>query len=427
MASSSTHNILIIGGSVAGISEAHYLLRHVLPALTNDLSISYKVTLLSASTHFYWKVGAPRGLVNESLISISDALIPVVDGFTEYDRSLFEFVQGTAFRLNAPARRLQVKSVANELFEIGYDSLVIATGTTSNSPLFSLAGTHDITEKALKNMHARLAEARTILVAGGGPAGTETAGELGAEFGGRIGSDEEKEITILSGNSRLLPGLNARTSADAEAKLTQLGVNTRHGVRVTSTSPKIEAASPTKVLLSDGSQMNVDVYIDATGCTPNTSFLPSEWLDDRGYVKTNTSTLRLDVPNDSHVYSLGTVTSFTNGSYFDVISAVRPLADSIRLDQIAAAANSPLKREQNAENASWWSWLWSSPADPLKRKATYTQQTAEIQFVPIGRDGGVGVVFGWRVPNFMVYRVKAKTYMIEKARPLVEGDDYRTP
>lgn len=424
MTISSTHKILIVGGGVAGISEAHYLLRHVLPFLSKELRTAYKVILLSASSHFYWKVGAPRGLVTPSLISLSESLIPVTDGFQEYDPSIFEFVQGTAFRLDAPARTLQVRSVSDELSEIYYDSLVVATGAASKSPLYSLVGHHELTKNALASMHTRLTSARTILVAGGGPAGTETAGELGAEFGGRHEIEDGKDITILSGNSRLLPRLNALTSADAEAKLKQLGVKIRHNVRVKSTLTTTNGDGPTKVLLSDDSEMMVDVYIDATGCIPNTAFLPSMWLNEGGFIKTNSSTLRLEVPETSNVYALGAVTCFTNGSFFDVVDAVRPLAESIRLDLLTSTTATKAKTLDNTNNASWWFWL-SSSSDPLKRRLSYKQKKADTQFVPCGRDGGVGVLHGWRVPNRMVYSVKAKTFMIEKARPIVEGADFR--
>ena len=157
---------------------------------------------------------------------------------------------------------------------------------------------------------------------------------------------------------------------------------------------------------------------------PNTAFLPSEWLDERKYVKTDPETLRLESPNVSNVYALGTVTSFTNGSFLDAVDTVRPLAESIRLDQVAATMPIPTKIEDN-EFALWWSWLCPSSSDPMKRRITYKQNLSESQFVPCGRGGGVGVLFGWRVPSWMVYKIKARTFMIEKARPIVEGAGFR--
>ena len=218
MADTVTRNILIVGGGVAGISEAHFLLRHVLPSLHDQFSVTFKLTLLSPSSHFYWKVGAPRGLVNPSLISLRESFIPIADSFRHYGSAHFNFVQGTASHLDAVSKNIQIRINSDELSNLEYDILVIATGTTSSSPLYSLVGSHDKTERALRDMHGRLPRAQSILIAGGGPVGTETAGELGSEYGNRPES-EQKEITILSGHSRLLPRLNAKTSADSEAKL----------------------------------------------------------------------------------------------------------------------------------------------------------------------------------------------------------------
>ena len=44
-----------------------------------------------------------------------------------------------------------------------------------------------------------------------------------------------------------------------------------------------------------------------------------------------------------------------------------------------------------------------------------------MQFVPIGRTQGVGVVYGYKIPSFMVKMAKSKDFMISKAPKLVQG------
>lgn len=44
-----------------------------------------------------------------------------------------------------------------------------------------------------------------------------------------------------------------------------------------------------------------------------------------------------------------------------------------------------------------------------------------MQFVPIGSQGGVGVVFGWKVPSFLVKMAKSKDFMIGQALKTIEG------
>jgi apoptosis-inducing factor 2 len=124
------HNIVILGGNFAGVSTAHYLLRHVLPLLTNEKS-QYKVTLVSPSDHTFFKIGAPRVLVPEK-VPTDKPFASIPDAFSQYKSSEFTFIQGEAVGLDGSAKTVSVKSaVKPDDLLIPYDSLVIATGTTS--------------------------------------------------------------------------------------------------------------------------------------------------------------------------------------------------------------------------------------------------------------------------------------------------------
>lgn len=406
MADTTPRNVVIVGGGVAGISLAHYLLRHTLPALTERLGELYHLTLISPSSHFYWKLAAPRASVDPS--QALEPFASITDGFQEYPTSRFTFIQAEATHLNEKGRILHVRAPkTNETVTVEYHSLVIATGTTSHSPLFSLAGPYTQVQDALGQMQTRLRDADSILVAGGGPTGVETAGELGAMRD--HWPSEKKSITLLSGNERLLSHASPGSSATAEHMLGQLGVVVEHTVRVASAVQQDNQTS-WEITLSDQSTRNVDVYIDATGAIPNTAFLPSVWLDAKGYVKTDPFNLRVE--DTVRVYALGSVTSFTNGSFFDAIEPVRPLADSFRDDHLA------MNPEASHQTQSWWETLFG------RRTRTYQQKTALTQFVTVGRNGGVGELGGWRVPNVLVYKAKAKTLMIEKMSPIVYGKDF---
>jgi hypothetical protein len=188
-----------------------------------------------------------------------------------------------------------------------------------------------------------------------------------------------------------------------------LGVTIIHAVRVTSAVQQ-EGQSSWEITLSDHSTRRVDVYIDATGSIPNSAFLPSAWLDAKGYVKTDRFSLRVE--DTVGVYSLGSVTSFTNGSFFDAIEPVRPLADSFRDDHLA------MNPDASRQIQSWWESLFG------RRTRTYQQKNSLTQFVAVGRNGGVGELGGWRVPSALVYKAKAKTLMVEKMSPIVYGQDF---
>lgn len=168
MAASDTHEIVILGANFAGISTAHYLLRHTIPALSQlDSSISYRVSLVSPSTHFFWKVGAPRTLVGPDLLPIDKAFIPIADGFKEYSPEQYRFIQGSAVGLDADQKVVTIQQDQTTI-TISYSTLVIATGTSSNTALWTLNGSHDLSVQAFKEMHEILPTAKTILIAGGG-------------------------------------------------------------------------------------------------------------------------------------------------------------------------------------------------------------------------------------------------------------------
>ena len=123
------HNIVVLGGNFAGVSAAHYILRHVLPLLNNEKS-AYKVTLISPSDHTFFKVGVPRALVSSPDLERPFASIP--DALQNYKPSEFSFIQGEAVGVDETTKTVSVKSTGNSKdSSTQYDSLVIATGTTS--------------------------------------------------------------------------------------------------------------------------------------------------------------------------------------------------------------------------------------------------------------------------------------------------------
>ncbi|MCJ1348221.1 hypothetical protein MMC31_006452, partial [Peltigera leucophlebia] len=329
------HDIVIVGANFAGIGTAHYLLRHTVPALeTRNKSTTYRVILISPSTHFFWKIGAPRTLINDKLIPLDKAFVPIADGFKEYSAEKFTLVLGTATALDENRKTITIKPVApSTTTSVSYSSIIVATGTTSASPLWTLHGSHEESIAAFKQLHKSLPEASTILIAGGGPAGTETAGEIGYNY-------PKAELTILSGSKHLLPRLTPSIGAAAESKLAAFGVKTIHNVRVVSATPN---GKKTTLELSDNTVQIVDIYIDATGGRPNSDFLPASWLDDKGKVITDHKTLRGPVTG---VYAVGDVASYSSGGILDVLNGVRPLCSSIQIDLSASSQGAAETKQQ---------------------------------------------------------------------------------
>ncbi|OBT38733.1 hypothetical protein VE00_11003 [Pseudogymnoascus sp. WSF 3629] len=388
------HNIVILGGNLSGVPTAHYLLRHVLPLLNraNGDKSQYTVTLISPSDHTFFKIGAPRALLSTDKSLYDKPFASIPSGFKNYDSSIFNFVQGEAVKVDEATKTVSVKLNNDaKVIVVQYNSLVIATGTTSSSPLWTLHGDHQKTKTASVDILKLLPKAKTILIAGGGAVGVETAGEIAYNYGG-------KDVTLLSGGARLLPRLkHTGIAKTAEKQLASLNVKVLHNIKVTSSTKLPDGKVCVK--LSDGSTRIHDVYIDTTGGTPNTSFLPVSWLDDRKHVVTDMATLRA-TKAPAGVYSLGDVASFSKNNIMDAEWSVPPLGYSI------------------------WSDLRDNTigGNVLKEKK-YKQIEADMQIVPIGLNGGVGVLFGWQVPNFLVRMLKSKTFFLEKAAGKATGED----
>lgn len=411
-----THQIVIIGASFGGIPTAHGLLKDILPKVAASGKQAYKVILIAPTTDFFWKVGAPRAIVNPEKLPVEKALVPIADGFKSYPQEKYEFVKAHVTSIDPATRTLQTSASTS----IHYDSLVIASGTSFASPVWHLTDGTEPLAAALKDYHERLPAAKSVLVVGGGAAGVETAGELGETYG------HKKEITIMSGGSHLLPRLaNSNVGKDAESRLAKMGVKTVNGgTKVTSTEAQEGA---TLVKLSDGQEMLVDVYIDATGDKPNNKFVPEAWLDEKGYVRTDAHTLRLDVPETTGIYCIGSVGSYSNGSIFDSKFGLKPLLESIRLDLIGQRETSSLSiTSTDPTPAGWIGWLTSwipfyGTAEPEKRKILYKQFQSDVQMIPLGSTQGVGVVFGYKAPSFMIKMAKSKDFMIGECAKLIAG------
>ncbi|KAI3573692.1 hypothetical protein IWW34DRAFT_754329 [Fusarium oxysporum f. sp. albedinis] len=399
------HNIVILGGNFAGVSTAHYLLRHVLPALnsTNGNKPGYKVTLVSPSSHTFFKIAAPRALISAEVVPLDKCFASIPDGFSQYNQFEFGFVQGEAIQVDETLRIVSVSSADHAtIIPVQYDSLVIATGTTSPSPLWTLHGDFKHTAAAFEDMHQRLPQAKTIIIVGGGPTGVETAGEIAHFY-------KEKHITLLSGNIRLLPRLShATVSKSAERQLESLNVKTIHNIKVNSATELPNGQ--TSVSLSDGSSRTVDIYINAIGGAPNTAFLPASWLNESKHVATDGSTLRA-TKAPTCTYSIGDAASYSKGGIMDAKYPVPALCYSILSD---------LREATNGKDGG------VGAKAPLK-ESTYKQIKTELQFVPIGPKGGVGVAFGYYVPSFFVWLLKSRTFFLEKAPELATGKEFSKP
>jgi apoptosis-inducing factor 2 len=177
-------NIVILGGSYAGVSTAHRILKQGAKAGP------FKITLVSPNTHFYWNMAAPRGFVPGQLTD-EQLFHPIAAGFDKYPAGQFEFLIASAESLDVEGKKVGLSGSTGKQ-KLDYDFLILATGshTVGDTPFKGLGSTES-TKDALHDFQSRVKKAKTIVIVGAGPTGVEIAGELAFEYG------QEKDIVLV--------------------------------------------------------------------------------------------------------------------------------------------------------------------------------------------------------------------------------------
>lgn len=190
-------NIVILGGSYAGVSTAHRIFKQA----TN--STPFKITLVSPNTDFYWNMASPRGII-PGQIEDEKLFQPISAGFDQYPAGQFEFVLGYAESLDVDAKRVKVSNNIT----LDYDLLILGTGTNAKEGMpFKGVGSTEATKDLLHDFQAKVAKAETIVICGAGVTGVEVAGELGFEYG-----QKKKIILVRVKRPKALSPANTRSS-----------------------------------------------------------------------------------------------------------------------------------------------------------------------------------------------------------------------
>lgn len=407
-------NLVILGASWAGISCAHYILKHVIPAIKTDL---FHVYLVGPDANFYFNVASPRAVASPKDMPNANIFLNIADGFRQYGSTNFTFVQGLATSVDMSTRNVTIKRTdSGEDQVLSYHALVITTGIRAISPIYSLSPTSKETQEALETTNRRLANAECILIAGGGPTGVETAGEIAEALRKQSGS-RKATVLLYSGGKRLLPALRPALGSKAESYLKDLGVDVVHGKRVRSFTQNSNGS--TTLYLDGGESKIVDVYIPCTGVSPNTSYLPPSLLNEKGYVRNNPKTLRVDEASP-RVYALGDVATHSNGGIFEAQSATVIAMSNLKRDLILAAS---APNEQGQEPVAKAPPPGVSAIGAGEDKF-FSKNEKETQLVTIGSSKGVGAFFGFAMPSFFIAKVKGKDYTASTAPAVVNGSRF---
>lgn len=404
-----TKNIVIIGGSYGGLSTAHYLLQHVLPGL--PATETCKIVLINPSSQVFCRPACPRAMIAESMFDQNRLFVDISTQLQQHGPQRFEFLQGKAIKLDHKGRYVTILKHDSLVAIRGFHVLVIATGSATPSPLLGITQDTEFLRDCWKSFRQSLSSAKHIVIAGGGPSGVEAAGELGQFLNGRAGffssppSQRKTDITLITSCERILPGVRPSVAAKAETYLSKLGVTLVKSARVKSVTPEGAGSDPqlltaeAVILLEDGRSFETDLFIPATGTSPNTSFFTDKsLLSPSGHIETNPATLRVDNAGE-RIYAIGDVSNFARPAIHNILNAVPVLCNNIKHDLLLAAESG------NAH----------------AQDSLFSEDTRETQLVPIGKSKGVGVVMGWQIPSFFVWLIKGRDYWLWTTGSLWNG------
>ncbi|MCJ1394523.1 hypothetical protein MMC18_007402 [Xylographa bjoerkii] len=406
----SQKKIVILGGSYSGVSTAHYLLKHAVPYLPDNAS--YQIILVSASSQTMCRPACPRALISDDMFPQEKLFVSIPKVFEQYPNGSFRFIHGTATELDHINRTVSISLAIGTTEEIDFYALVIATGASTPSPLLGLNRDEDFLRANWTAFRKALPTAKSIVIAGGGPAGIETAGELGEFLNGRAGwfswklADPKVSITVVSADSKILPNLRPAIAKKAEEYLAQVGVTVVKNVRVKTVAPNgagtDSVTSKATLTLEDGKTLDADLYIPATGSRPNTAFIHEALLTANGRVDTDASTLRVDKAGP-RVYAVGDVASYARPAIHLILSAIPVLCANIKRDLLLASGT---------EKSS------------VGEDRVFKEDTRETQMVPIGKSKGVGAAMGYQLPSFMVWLIKGRDYWLWTTGGLWSGKQW---
>ena len=246
-----SHRILIVGGGAGGLELATRLGR------TLGKRGQAQITLIDANLTHIWKP-----LLHEvaagSLNSSEDELNYVAQAKWNH----FEFQLGRMCGLDRAAREITLAATRDEQGEVlmperrlGYDSLVIAVGSTTNDFGTAGAAEHCLfldTRAQAERFHQQLlnhylrahagqgdsAEQISVAIVGAGATGVELAAELHhaahelAAYGLDSIRPENMRITLIEAGPRVLPALPERIGKPVHQTLEKLGVTVLTGAAV---------------------------------------------------------------------------------------------------------------------------------------------------------------------------------------------------
>jgi NADH dehydrogenase len=266
-------NIIILGGGYAGVGAAVNL------AARTKRRDDVHITLVNASDRFTERLRLHQTLTGQRT---ADLGLPDLLAGTGV-----EFVQGWATAIDTAARTVRV----DDSRVLSYDTLVYALGAVTDSSGVPGVDDHAYTLNTKQDaelLASRLPEVRTVVVAGSGLTGLESAAELAEQY--------PHLDVVLVGRQEPAAGMTPKAREHVRSVLERLGVQVRSGA-------EIVKVLPDSVTLADGETINADAVLWTSGVrvSPLAAAAGMD-VDDRGRIVTDATLRSINHPN---VYAIG--------------------------------------------------------------------------------------------------------------------------
>jgi apoptosis-inducing factor 2 len=276
--------VVVAGLGDAGVLTAIRLSRHA-----DVVGISTKPALVSGQ-ELGIRLSRPEDWAR-------DYWIPF-DRFRRLDR--VQTVQATLTGVDLAARTVLGRREDGATIAEKYDALVISTGVANGFWRRPTLQSADEIGAGLRAAHDRLAAANSVIIVGGGAAAVSSAVNMATTW-------PEKRIDLYFPGERALGEYHPGIWRRIRGRLTDLGVGVHPGHRaVVSNGFAGDEITGEPVRWSTGQPpASADAVLWAIGrVRPNTDWLPSEILDEHGFVCV---TPDLRVPGHCGVFAVGDV------------------------------------------------------------------------------------------------------------------------
>lgn len=230
-----------------------------------------------------------------------------------------------------------------------FDALVISTGVSNGFWRQPTIESADEIGAGLRAAHDRLAAAESVIVLGGGAAAVSSAVNLATTW-------PDKRIDLYFPGESALLGYHPRIWKRIRSRLNDLGVGVYSGHRavVPNGSAGGEITSGPVEWSTGQPPASADAVLWAIGrVQPNTNWLPTELLDDDGFIRV-TSELR--VPGHEGVFAVGDVASTD-----PLRSSARNRGDSLVAHNVRAAFTGRPLRSYRTPGRRWGSLVGIQP------------------------------------------------------------------